>query len=69
MLIAMMGAAAAVVGLIGALALDSWWILVGAVLVHVVASGVVLIFIGKQLQNRDKPDPVTEARLEEEGSI
>jgi membrane protein implicated in regulation of membrane protease activity len=69
MMVVLLGAAALVVGAIGSLALDSWWFLVVAMLVHLVASAGVLYFVGKQLQNKDKPDAVTEARLEEEGRI
>jgi membrane protein implicated in regulation of membrane protease activity len=69
MMVAMMGAAAIVVGAIGVLAFQTWWVLIVAVLAHAIASVFVLGYVGKTLnENTDKPDPVTEARLEEEGS-
>jgi membrane protein implicated in regulation of membrane protease activity len=67
LMLALLGAAALVVGAIAALALESWWVLIVAMLALVVASVFVLGYTGKTLQNADKPDPVTEARLEEEG--
>ena len=68
LMFAMLGAAAIVVGAIGVLAFETWWVLVVAVAALAVASVFVLSYVGKTLQNADKPDPVTEARLEEEGS-
>jgi membrane protein implicated in regulation of membrane protease activity len=67
MLVAMLGAAALVVGAVGVLAFETWWVLIVAVLALAVTSVFVLGYVGKTLQNADKPDPVTEARLEEEG--
>ena len=67
LLIALLGAAALVVGAVGVLALETWWVLIVAVLALVVASLFVMGVVGRTLQNADKPDPVTEARLEEEG--
>ena len=61
--------AAVVVAVAFALAIvvGEWWILPFALVLHLGASAVVLAFMGsKVLQDRDKPDPVTEARLEEE---
>jgi membrane protein implicated in regulation of membrane protease activity len=66
-MVAMLGAATIVVGAIGVLALETWWVLIVAVVALVVTSLFVLGYVGKTLQNADKPDPVTEARLEEEG--
>jgi membrane protein implicated in regulation of membrane protease activity len=57
-----------VVGAIVALALDTWWVLIGAVAVHLIVSGVVATGIFKRLEEDDKPDPVTEARLDDEGA-
>jgi membrane protein implicated in regulation of membrane protease activity len=66
LMILIFGALALVVGAVGALALDSWWILVGVMAVHGLGSAVVigyaLVAAGQQT---DKPDPVTQARLEE----
>lgn len=57
-----------VVLIIVALATESWWVLPIALLVHATATAVALGAIGKTLKQKDKPDPTTEARLEEEGS-
>ncbi|HLM26578.1 MAG TPA: hypothetical protein VK304_06395 [Thermoleophilaceae bacterium] len=67
LMIALLGAAAIVVGAIGVLAFETWWVLIVALLALAVASAFVMGFVGRTLQNADKPDPVTEARLEEEG--
>jgi hypothetical protein len=57
---------ALVVGAVISLATGSWWFLILAVGVHLVATVVVLGTIGSRLGEEDKPDPVTEARLLEE---
>jgi hypothetical protein len=57
---------ALVVGAIISLAVGSWWVLAGAVAVHLIGTGLVLGVIGSRLKEADKPDPVTEARIEEE---
>ena len=57
-----------VVLIIVALSSNEWWILVPALLAHGLATAVALGAIGKSLKQREKPDPVTQARLEEEGS-
>lgn len=49
-----------------AVAVGEWWILPVALGVHLMASVFVIRVVLKATQNRDKPDPVTEARLEEE---
>lgn len=50
-----------------AIAIGEWWILPVALVVHLGATALVLAFLGRRiLEDRDKPDPVTEARLEEE---
>lgn len=54
-----------VVGLIIALATGSWWVLGAAILVHFAVTGLVMGLIGRRLGEGDKPDPVTEARLED----
>jgi len=69
LMLVVLGAATVVVAGIGALALDSWWVLIVAVLALVVASVVVLRYVGRTLEGGDKPGPVTEARLEEEGKL
>ena len=60
-------AVAVVLGAVVSLATDSWLFLVLAVVLHAAATAFVLVVTGKRLQQYDKPDPVTEARLEEEG--
>jgi hypothetical protein len=57
---------ALVVGAIVALAVGSWWVLAGALAVHLIGTGLVLGVIGSRLREADKPDPVTEARVAEE---
>jgi membrane protein implicated in regulation of membrane protease activity len=54
---------AVVVGAIISLAVGSWWVLAAAVAVHVIGTVMVLGLVSKRLQEEDKPDPVTEARL------
>jgi membrane protein implicated in regulation of membrane protease activity len=68
LLIVLSGATALVVGAIAALALNSWWVLVVLMGLHALASIAVVTF-GLRLaaDDADKPDPVTSARLEEEG--
>lgn len=69
MMIVLVGATALVVGAVAALALESWWILVAVVGVHALASAIVVGYAWKRAgQSADKPDPATEARLEEEGA-
>jgi membrane protein implicated in regulation of membrane protease activity len=69
MMVLIFGAFALMVGVIASLTLESWWILVGVMVVHGLASAAV---IGYTLRQTDKtggkPDPVTEARIEDEGS-
>jgi hypothetical protein len=64
MLVAMTLAAAVVIGVILSLSTDNWLFLVLAVGVHFAASAFVGLFIGKRLEQGDKPDPVTEAHVE-----
>lgn len=59
-------AVAGVVLIVAALATESWWLLPVALLAHAVATVITLLAIGKTMGQKDKPDPVTEARLEEE---
>jgi membrane protein implicated in regulation of membrane protease activity len=45
----------------------SWWALAAAMLVHAGATiGVLWYTLRRAGQSQDKPDPVTEARIEEE---
>ena len=66
MLLIMTFATALVLGGIIALATGSWWALAIPVLLHLVASAFVIGGVFKRVEQGDKPDPVTEARLEEE---
>ena len=68
-MILIFGALVLMVGVIASLALESWWILVAVMAVHALLSTLVVGYTLRQTQNTgDKPDPVTEARIEEEGS-
>ena len=59
-------AVALVVGAVVSLATGSWWFLILAVAVHLIATVTVLATIGSRLRQEEKPDPVTEARILEE---
>jgi membrane protein implicated in regulation of membrane protease activity len=63
------GALVLMVGVIASLALASWWILAAVVAVHLIVSTVVIAYTLRQAgKTGGKPDPVTEARIEDEGS-
>jgi membrane protein implicated in regulation of membrane protease activity len=68
MLVLMTGATALVLGGILALATGSWWMLVVPVALHLIGSTLVIAGVFQRLDQGDKPDPVTEARLDEEGA-
>lgn len=52
-----------------AIAVGEWWILPVAIAAHAIGFTAVMLFVGARIaEDRDKPDPVTEARLEEEGA-
>ncbi len=55
-----------VVGAVIALATGEWWVLPLAVLVHLLGTLLVSAVIFRALGSYDKPDPVTEARHDEE---
>jgi hypothetical protein len=57
-------AVAIILGAIISLATNSWWFLLIALAVHAIGTVLVMTFIGKRLQQQDKPDPVTEAHEE-----
>lgn len=59
-------ALAVVVGAVAALALGSWWVLIAVLAIHFVASALVVGVILRRTGQASKPDPVTEARLDEE---
>jgi membrane protein implicated in regulation of membrane protease activity len=68
MMVLIFGALALMVGAIASLALGSWWILVAVLAVHAVISAIVVGYAWRQASRTvDKPDPVTEARVEQEG--
>jgi hypothetical protein len=55
-----------VVAAVAALALQSWLLLIAVLAVHAVASALVIGTAWRRAgDTRDKPDPVTEARMEE----
>jgi uncharacterized membrane protein len=58
---------AIVVGAIISLFTGSWWFLVLAVGIHLIGTAVVMGTLANRLKEQDKPDPVTEARVIEEG--
>jgi hypothetical protein len=68
MLVAYTLGVAIVVGAIISLATDSWWFLIVALGAHLIGSAFFLAYTFKRLEQGDKPDPVTEARLEAEGN-
>ena len=59
-------ASAVVVGAIIALATDKWWTLLIPVALHALGTVLVVTGVFKRLGQGDKPDPVAEARLEQE---
>lgn len=60
-------ALALTVGVIGALALETWWILALPLLVHAIFSGVVATLAIRMSTQVEKPDPEAVGRLEEAG--
>jgi membrane protein implicated in regulation of membrane protease activity len=60
---------ALVVGAIAALAIGKWWVILIPLVLHAVGTTIVVSGVFKRLEQGDKPDPVTEARLEEEGNL
>ena len=66
MLVAFTFATFLVVGAVVSLATGSWWILPLALLVHGLGTLLVSKVIFGALSSYDKPDPVTEARRDEE---
>ena len=67
MMIVLLGGAALVAAAVAALATGSWWILIAVVAVHAIASALVVGYSWTRAgAGGDQPDPVTEARIEEE---
>ena len=56
------------VAVIAALGTDTWWLLPVAFLVFIGAAVLTLLPLGKALDQGEKPDPVTDARLESKGA-
>jgi membrane protein implicated in regulation of membrane protease activity len=65
MLVAFTLAAALVVGAIVGLATGFWWALALALAAHFGATAFVMVFIAGRMNQQDKPDPLTETRIEE----
>lgn len=66
MMVFIFGALALMVGAIASLALGSWWILIAVLAAHAVISAIVVGYAWRHASSTvDKPDPVTEARVEE----
>ena len=69
LMIVLSAATVLVLGAILSLATGSWWFLVLALAAHAIGTLVVLAYsMSKVTEDKDKPDPVTEARIEEEES-
>jgi membrane protein implicated in regulation of membrane protease activity len=67
MMVIMLGAAGVIVAAVAALALDSWAVLFIVLVVHFAVSGAVIGYsLKKAGETGEKPDPLTEARIEEE---
>ena len=60
-------AGAVIVGGILVLATDEWWTIFLPLALHGIGTTLVTKGVFKVLGERDKPDPVTQARLDEEG--
>jgi membrane protein implicated in regulation of membrane protease activity len=68
-MILIFGALALMVGVIASLALESWWILGAVMVLHGLSSALVVGYTLRQVgMTGGKPDPVTEARIEAEGT-
>ena len=61
-------ATALMVGAIIALATGKWWTIAIPLVLHGLTTVVVVSGVFKRMDQGDKPDPVTEARLDEEGA-
>jgi len=66
MLVAFTLAAAIVVGAIVGVTTGFWCALASALLIHFGTTAFVMTFLARRMDQQDKPDPVTEARLEAE---
>ena len=67
MMLVLLGATGVVVAAVAALALQSWLVLFAVLAVHAVATTLVVVYTLRQAgRDYDKPDPLTEARIEDE---
>jgi membrane protein implicated in regulation of membrane protease activity len=67
MMLVMLGAAGVIVAAVAALALNSWAVLFIVLVVHFAVTGLVIGYtLRKAGEAGYKPDPMTEARIEEE---
>ena len=58
---------ALVLGGVLALATNEWWLLLVPLALHAIGTTLVLAGVFKAIGERDKPDPVTQARMDDEG--
>jgi len=69
MMVVLFAATGVVVAAVAALALQSWWILFAVLAIHATATVLVIAYTFRKAgESHEKPDPVTEARIEEEES-
>ncbi len=69
MMVVLFGATGVVVAAVAALALQSWWVLFAVLALHATATAFVIGYTFRKAgESHEKPDPVTEARIEEEQS-
>jgi membrane protein implicated in regulation of membrane protease activity len=66
LLLLFLGATLLVVAAVVGLATGMWWVLGVVLVLHVTAFLVVMTPVMRSLEGGDKPDPITDARLEEE---
>jgi membrane protein implicated in regulation of membrane protease activity len=67
MMVVLFGATGVVVAAVAALALQSWWVLFAVLALHATATAFVIGYTFRKAgESHEKPDPVTEARIEEE---
>jgi membrane protein implicated in regulation of membrane protease activity len=67
MLIWMTLAAALIVGAVLVLVTGEWWTLLIPVALHALGTTLVVRGVFRVIDERDKPDPVTQAHLDDEG--
>jgi membrane protein implicated in regulation of membrane protease activity len=68
MLVIFTFATAVVVGGIASLVVGSWWLLLAAMVLHALGTVLVVGVIFRATEQQDKPDPATEARVEQEAA-